>query len=328
MTFKQDRKKLRRQRAVRHDNKKYREALDAIDVLEKELKAYQVLSVAPSRRVIKRKRGDPNVSQATAIAMASDWHVDEIVKPSTVQGKNAYNPDVAKKRATKFWQKIVQLTDRNRADTTIDNLLLVLGGDFISSNIHEELLANTSMRPMEAIMFAQDLLDAVLRFLNEHGNFNQIVIICKMGNHSRITKKTHYANRNGNSLEWAMYQNLAKRFPEFKWVIEDSYLTYYTVYDFVIRTHHGDTLRYLGGVGGIYPSMLRSYYQWNLTRKADINMMGHFHSYIPGYNTVNGSLIGYNAFAEAFKFEHQPPIQAYLLLDARRGITIHAPILV
>lgn len=327
-TFKQDRGKLRRQRTIRHNNKKYRDALDAVDMLEKELKAYQVLSVAPSRRVIKRKLGDPNISQATVIAVASDWHVDEIVMPRTVQGKNKYNPDVAKKRAYKFWQKIVQLTDRNRADTTIENLLLVLGGDFISGNIHEELLANTSMRPVEAIMYAQDLLDAGLRYLDEHGNFNQIVVICKMGNHARITKKTHYANRNGNSLEFAMYHNLAKRHPDFKWVIEDSYLTYYQVYDMVIRSHHGDSLRYYGGVGGLEVPMKRAYYQWNMTRHADVNIMGHFHQYIPGYSTVNGSLIGYNAFAEAFKFECQPPIQAYMLLDARRGITVHSPILV
>jgi len=327
-TFRQDRKNLRKHRQVLFDNRKYREALGAIDSLEKELKAYQALSVAPSRRIVKRKLGDPNISQATVIAMASDWHVDEIVKPSTVQGKNKYDPDIATKRAAKFWQKLVQLTDRNRSDTTIENLVLILGGDFISGNIHEELLANTSMRPMEAIMFAQDLIDAGLRFLNEHGNFNQIVIICKMGNHSRITRKMTFATRNGNSLEFAMYHNLAKRFPEFKWVIEDSYLTYYTVYDYVLRVHHGEQIRYLSGVGGLAVPMKRAYYQWNMTFKADINFMGHYHSYIPGYDTVNGSLIGYNAFAEAFKFEHQPPIQAYMLLDSRRGVTIHAPILV
>lgn len=327
-TFKQDRKNLRKQRTVRYDNKKYRDALDAVDTLEKELKAYQVLSTSPSRRVVRPRPGSRFVSQATVITIASDWHVDEIVRPSTVNGKNKYNPEIAKLRADKYWRKVVQLTERNRGDTIIENLVLVLGGDFISGNIHEELLANTSMRPVEAILFAQDLLDSGLRFLKENGGFKKIAVICKMGNHARITKKTHFANRNGNSLEFAMYQNLAKRHEDLDWIIEDSYLTYYTVYGKVIRCHHGDSIRYLGGVGGLSVPMKRAYYQWNLTTKADLNICGHFHQYTPGYDTVNGSLIGFNAFAEANKFEFQPPIQAYMLFDSRRGVTIHAPILV
>lgn len=327
-TVKQDRKNLRRQRTVRHNNKKYREALDIIDSLEKEVMAYQALSIPPHKRVIKKKRGSPKARQATAIAVASDWHLDEIVKPTTVQMMNKFNPDIAKRRAEKFWRGVVALTNRNRVDTTIENLVLILGGDFISGNIHEELLANTSMRPLEAIIFAQELIDAGINHLKEYGEFKRIVVICKIGNHSRITRKTHYANRNGNSLEWAMYQNLQKRHDDLEWVIEDSYLTYYTIYGKVLRTHHGDSIRYHGGVGGLEVPMKRAYYQWNLTENAHINIMGHFHQYIPGYNAVNGSLIGYNAFAQAGKFEFQPPIQAYMLLDSHRGVTLHAPILV
>lgn len=309
-------------------HRKYKNALRDVARLEKELEASVSLSTPPSKRVIKKRRGHPNASNATAIAMASDWHVEEIVKPSTVQGRNKYNPDIAQERADRFWQKIVLLTARNRTDTTIENLVLILGGDFISGAIHEELLENTAMRPMEAILLAQDMLDSGLRFLKGHGGFKRIVVICKDGNHGRGTDKIRFASRTGNSLEWAMYQNLAKRHQDLEWVIEDSYLTYYTVYGKVLRVHHGDAIRYIGGVGGLEIPMKRAYYQWNMTDPADINLMGHYHSYMPGYNTVNGSLIGYNAYAAANKFAYQPPMQAYLLLDADRGITVHSPILV
>jgi len=250
------------------------------------------------------------------------------VKPSTVQGRNKYNPDIAQERADRMWQKTVMLTERQRFDTKVDNLVLVLGGDFISGSIHEELLENNAMPPMEAILFAQDLLDSGIRYLKEHGNFKRIVVICKDGNHGRGTAKIRHATRAGNSLEWAMYQNLAKRHQDLEWVIEDSYLTYYKVYDKVLRVHHGDAIRYMGGVGGLEVPMKRAYYQWNMTEQADINMCGHFHQYTPGYNLVNGSLIGYNAYAAANKFAYQPPMQAFVLLDSKRGITTHAPILV
>ena len=65
----------------------------------------------------------------------------------------------------------------------------------------------------------------------------------------------------------------------------------------------------------------------NATEQADINFMGHYHQYMAGYNTLNGSLIGWNAYAAENKFPYAPPIQAYMLLDAKRGVTVHSPIL-
>jgi len=308
--------------------RKYKHALRMINRLEKDTQAHTELLVPPSKRVIKLARGNPNTSQATAIVMASDWHCEEVVKPTTVQGRNKYNPDIAQERADRMWQKTVMLTERQRFDTKVDNLVLVLGGDYICGSIHEELLENNAMPPMEAILFAQDLLDSGIRFLKENGNFKRIVVICKDGNHGRGTAKIRHATRAGNSLEWAMYQNLAKRHQDIEWVIEDSYLTYYKVYGETLRVHHGDAIRYIGGVGGLEVPMKRAYYQWNMTEQADINCMGHYHCYMPGYNTVNGSLIGYNAYAAANKFAYQPPMQAFLLVDSKRGITTHAPILV
>jgi hypothetical protein len=327
-TLKDDRKHLRDRELGRHNDRKYKEALRTIHHLESEIEAYRAVSVPPSKRVIKRLHGSTHASQATAIAMASDWHVDEVVNPRTVQGLNKYNPDIATERADTFFRRLVKLVNRNRFDTVVDNLVLILGGDFISSNIHEELLENTAMRPLEAIIFVQDIIDAGLRYLKEDGGFKKIVVVCTAGNHSRITHKMRYQTRNGNSLEWAMYQNLAKRHPDLQWVIEDGYLTYYKVYNKVLRIHHGDAIRYAGGVGGLEIPMKRAYYQWNMTEPADINLMGHYHQYTPGYNTVNGSLIGYNAYAAQNKFAYQPPMQAFILLDAQRGITVHSPILV
>ena len=327
MDIKKDVRHVRDKELGRYNDGKYRLALKEIHRLEREVESFRALTVPPSKRSITARKST-KFAHATAIAMASDWHVEEIVKPSTVQRRNKYNPDIAKERSDNFFRRMLKLVQRNRADTTIENLVLILGGDFISSNIHEELLENTAMAPLEAIMFAQDLIDAGLRYIKENGGFKRVVVICVSGNHSRITHKMRYQTRNGNSLEWAMYQNLAKRHPDFQWVIEDGYLTYYTVYDKVLRIHHGDAIRYAGGVGGLDIPMKRAYYQWNMTEPADINLMGHYHQYTPGYNTVNGSLIGYNAYAAQNKFAYQPPMQAFLLLDAERGITVHSPILV
>lgn len=310
------------------ERRKHKAALREINRLHREIAGYEVVSVPPKKRVIRgtrRKRSHAGV----AIAMASDWHVEEVVKPSTVQMRNKYNPEIAQERADRFWRKLVMLTERNRHDTTINELVLILGGDFISGSIHEELAESNAMPPLEAILFAQELIHSGLCYVKQH--FQRIVVICKDGNHGRMGytgSRIRHSTRTGNSLEWAMYQNLAKQHQDLEWVIEDSYLTYYKVYDKVLRIHHGDAIKYAGGVGGLEVPMKRAYYQWNMNEPADINMMGHYHQYMPGYNLVNGSLIGYNAYAAANKFQAQPPMQSYLILHEHLGVTVHSPIIV
>jgi len=325
-TLKDDRKALKERELGRYNERNYREALRYIEELEMQVNAIEKLK--SNRRTHKiRAYKSRGTDEATVVACLSDVHIGATVRPEQVQGLNQYNMEISRQRVDEFFSKIVKLTKKERQDVHISELVLFLGGDIIDGALHlDTIMANDVSEPMMQAVAAQNWIESGLLHLEPH--FERITIVCKDGNHSRITQKQRHATRNGNSLEWAMYQNLAKRHPEFEWVIEDSYLTYYTVYDEVLRVHHGDAIRYMGGVGGLEVPMKRAYYQWNMTEPATINIMGHYHSYMPGYNTVNGSLIGYNAYAAQNKFAHQPPIQSYILLVADKGITQHSPILV
>jgi hypothetical protein len=42
---------------------------------------------------------------------------------------------------------------------------------------------------------------------------------------------------------------------------------------------------------------------------------------------VNGSLIGYNAYALAIKASPEPPVQAFFLIDSRFGKTVVCPVI-
>lgn len=53
-----------------------------------------------------------------------------------------------------------------------------------------------------------------------------------------------------------------------------------------------------------------------------------FHQLLDGGNfLVNGSMIGYNAFALSIKASAERPAQRFCLIDRDRGKTITAPIL-
>ena len=329
-TYEGDQKKHVERKTVQHTTEKYKKALERIAALEAEREALLTIHSADVETTILPLEPS-STSEATAFALASDWHVEELVDPKTVQGMNKYNPKIAKERAEAFFQRIVRLTEKERQDVRIDNLVLALLGDFYSGAIHDSLPEICAMRPVKAVLYAQELIASGLRFLIDHGKYKRITVVCKVGNHSRITPKLHVSSELGNSMEYAMYTSLAERFPELKWVIEPSYHSYIVVYGKTVRLAHGWAIKSAGGVGGIYPSLLRAEYQWNLTRKADISVMGHFHHYTSvgrGSIIINGSLIGYTPYASAVaRAGYEPPTQAFFLLDKKRGVTVQIPIL-
>lgn len=313
----------------RSTSKKYNQAVRELSAVEKEMEALLQIRASEKNHVISAYRQHLK-SEATAVVMATDWHVEEEVKASKVGGLNRYNLDIAKKRADQFFQRAVKLTKKEQQDIPIREMVLFLGGDFITGNIHEELPSICQLLPVDATMFAQDLIESGINHILAHSKLH-LTVVCSCGNHSRITKKTHISTEQGNSLEWFMYHTLRGRFasePRVKFIIEDGYHTYLNVYQWVLRFHHGHNIRFQGGVGGLTIPMNKAIAQWNKARKADFDLIGHWHQYMPLSNfVINGSLIGYNAFGISIKADFERPQQAMFLVDKVRGRTVHMPIL-
>ncbi len=129
-----------------------------------------------------------------------------------------------------------------------------------------------------------------------------------------------------------IYQILAEHYkndPIIKFEIRDANIDYCTIYDKVIRYMHGAEVRYSGGVGGVEIPIYKAIAQWDKARKADYTFLGHYHTAKAGENWVmNGSLIGYNLFAESCKFSYQSPRQQMVLIDSKHGMQCTRPIFV
>jgi len=270
-------------------------------------------------------------NEAVAFAIASDWHLEEIVNPAKVNGLNKYNLHIAQERASQFFQNVVKLVKKEQNATKIDTLVLALLGDFISSNIHEELLENCELRPIEAIIFAENILAGGINYLLDNTDL-KLVIPCSVGNHSRIGKRIHISTEQGNSLESFMYHHLANNFKgnnRVTFLISEGYLQYVEVYGFTVCFSHGHAVRYAGGIGGLSIPLNKAIAQWQKLRTVDLYCMGHWHSFLDNGNAiVNGSLIGYNAFAVFIKANFERPKQSFFLVDKKRKCkTVTTPIL-
>ena len=314
-------------RTLGEKDKEVKRLMEIIEEQEKQVEVALALAdevaTVSSIPAIKTGKG----GEAVAFAIASDWHVEETVDPKNVNNLNAYDLGIAQKRIRTFFQKVVRLTEIQRAGTKIDTLVLALLGDLMTGYIHEELRETNGLSPTETVLWLQDELASGLAMLSPC--FGRIIIPCSFGNHGRNTIKPRHATGARNSYEWMLYQIMRKQFPQYEWRIADGYHNYLEVDGRVIRFHHGDDLKYQGGVGGLTIPVEKAIGQWNKAIPAHLDVFGHWHQSQQNPKWIsNASLIGHNAYAIAIKAGFEPPSQTFFLMDRKRGRTITAPIYV
>lgn len=310
---------------------RYKALQDEFETQQKQLEAVAGLKAGIETHVI-HPAAPKGVSEATVVAVASDWHIEEIVVKNMVSGLNENNLTLSKAKAEKFFVKTLRLTDLLAKDIRIDNMVVPLLGDFITGNIHGEDNAETNeCKPTEAIVLAQNWIASGIELLLNNSKRN-LVFPCHSGNHARTTQKTRFGAENGHSLEFLMYHHLAAYFRNEKrveFIIPQGPHSYLNVYDQTIRFHHGHMLKYSGGVGGLFIPAYKNIAKWNDGRHADLDVFGHFHQSKDGGSFLcNGSGIGYNTYALSIGASFEVPKQTLFLMDKKRGRTCTWPILV
>lgn len=275
-------------------------------------------------------RSDTN--EAAAVICLSDLHLEEDVNPITVNHLNEYNPKIAETRFKKVFHNALKLIRQQEKDIKITKIILWLGGDIISGFIHPELMESNHLSPNKAILFADELITWGIDFLSNNTKC-EIIVPTSHGNHGRSTEFMRIQTAADNSWEYLLYKNLERRYAKDKRIrfqVSEGYLNYLDVFNFKVRFHHGDSVRYAGGVGGIYVPINKAINEWNKSIVANLDIFGHFHQLTFAGNFVcNGSLIGYNAYALSIKASPEPPQQAFFLIDKNRNrMTARMPIFV
>lgn len=261
---------------------------------------------------------------AAAVALLSDLHIEETVDADMVEGVNSFNLAEAEARLERLFQGIAYVTDHHRTSFHIDTLILWLGGDLVSGFIHDDLVEMNELSPTHATFWMADKAEEGINFLLEHGDFEKIVVPFSFGNHGRTHGvKTPIQTIAHHSFEWLIAQHLQRVFRDddrVEIVIPTGELTYVDVWDYTLRFTHGHQVR--GGMGTYGPitGAVSKISAWNTVRHADITHIGHWHRYADLPNLViNGSLIGYGAYAQSIGAPYEEPAQAFYLLDESRG---------
>lgn len=274
-------------------------------------------------------------SPGVPLLFLSDLHWGEKVEPSQINGVNRYSVKIAHKRMQTLAEGAARLLSIISPSLDYPGIVIPLGGDMISGNIHDELTATNELNSMDSVL---DLFSALVGFIGGMADrFGNVFCPCVTGNHGRDTHKIWNKDRHRTSFDWLLYCFLAKHFENDKRVsffIPDGPDAYFRVFNHRYLLTHGDQFRGGDGMIGALGPIIRGDHK-KRSRNAQIEMeydtmmLGHWHQYIHLTRlVVNGSLKGYDEYAYNNNFGFEYPQQALWITHPKYGITFRSPVFV
>ena len=272
-------------------------------------------------------------SRGVPCTIWSDWHYGEVVRPEEVGGVNTFNAEVAAQRITRLVDTTIDLSFNHMgvAEKNYPGIVVMLGGDMLSGDIHEELFATNDRTTQQCINDLTDLLASALERMADA--FGRVFVPCVVGNHGRASRKPRMKGRVYTSHEWNIYCSLERYFRKDKriqFLIPGETDAYFKVYNHRFLLTHGDSLGVKGGdgiIGAIGPitrgSLKVARSEAQIGRDFDTIVMGHWHQmlWLPG-GIVNGALKGYDEYARlAMRAPYSVPSQALWFVHPEHGIT-------
>ena len=321
-----DRQEHRLRAEIRDLNAAKKHLLEELERRDVQIETLSALSQAPIAPVVaKRARGENKRREGALVMLLSDLHVEEPVAPEKVNGLNEYNLDIADRCIERCAEAFEYFANDPRWD--IKTGILGILGDTYSGYIHAELAEANFLSPVQAVLWVQERLEKLIRYILAHTKIERLAVVCHDGNHGRLTMKMRAQTRTENSLEWLMYKTLAQRFadePRAQFSVADGLYTYVDVYDETLIMTHGDQFRYQGGVGGLLIPVRRGLneirkYRPGLKRNG-IFCMGHFHERMDvGDIVINGSCIGVSPYSLSINVKPERRAQHIFIVDSARG---------
>lgn len=322
-------------RETREAKRQVAEGRVELDALSRELALYEQ-DYEPAPAWLKPPR-DIREHHATLVAFLSDIHAGEVVSPDELDDFNAYDLNICERRLGRFFDRTILVARHYLAGVKYDGVVLALGGDLVSGDIHDELAQTNEASTYESVEFLVPRLRAGIEKLATE--FGRVHVVSAPGNHGRDSKRPRYKGRSAHNADTHVARLLADvdREEAITFDVPRSFDVDFTVYDYRFNLEHGDALRFsgvseIGAIGPVKRGTLRKSRQRQLEGRAfTYSLVGHFHQYVPAASQgfiMNGSLKGYDEFARGWHLTPEPAQQALAVVTPEHGITVQAPVLV
>jgi predicted phosphodiesterase len=264
----------------------------------------------------------------------SDIHFDEVVRKEEINYPNSYNRAIAVRRLQNTFESTVKLLKFYMRDPQYDGIVCALGGDMVSGNIHKELRESNEEKILKTCLDLSTYLGAGIRLLADE--FGKVFVPCVTGNHGRLNEKYHFKARARDNFDWLIYKLLEKEFQSDKRVTIQAPETpdiLFAINGKRFLLTHGDQFHGGSGISGVFAPLMLGQHRKQKKQAAynqpfDVLMMGHWHQYIHTESLlVNGSVKGYDEYADQHNFPPEPAQQSLSIIRPDGQITYRMPVL-
>lgn len=302
--------------------KRYTTALAQIDRERERADALASLQGVKAVRRPASKSTHGKRHAASVVLMLSDIHCEERVDPATVNDENDYSLDVCEARLAELERRFFEMLEHERQIADIRRVVVWIGGDAITGHIHPDCVEVAQLSPPNATRWIAERLRGLIDAVAERAD--SVIVCTNAGNHGRSTEKNRIATELDHSWEQLMYHTLAReeRNDNVEWQIATGHLGYVDLDGFTLRTTHGHSIRYAGGVYGLALPASKAIAAWDAHRRADLTVFGHYHTWgwlRGGRYVSNGSVIGHSAYAVRIKATPERPCQGLVVIDHGRN---------
>lgn len=272
------------------------------------------------------KQPEKASSPVSAALILSDWHIGERISKDETEGFGEYSYAIAEKRLFEILDAFFRWTDVQRTAYKIDRCAVFGVGDYISGDIHLELIATNEFPVPVQTARAGRLLGEVLR--RTAARFKKVDFFgVGADNHGRLTKKKPYKQKAINNMSFlvhAIAQVYTERCKNLDFMVAPGIKYLAQVAGFSFLVEHGDEYRGWMGIPhyGIQRGRHREAEKRMKTGKEfDYQIIGHFHTpnLLEDKTIINGSLSGTSEFDHG-QGRYARPSQVGFFVHPKHGV--------
>ena len=261
-----------------------------------------------------------------AVLKLSDWHIGEVIQSAEVEDFNSFNWTIAQARIYGIVEAFLEWIEVQRSSYRIDKCYIFGEGDYVSGDIHGELLATNEFPLPEQTAKAGQLLGEVFRIICPR--FKEVeAMLVGADNHGRLQKKPQGKQKTSNNMSYLVHAlaiSIAERCANLKPTVAKGAKLHCDVNGKKFLIEHGDNIR--GQMGIPYYGFARllgkeATRRMNTDAGFDYLSIAHFHvpAIIEMRTIVNGSLSGTTEFDHG-QGRHARPAQVAFLVHPKHGI--------
>lgn len=272
---------------------------------------------AKPRKPAKVKAGKGSAEQA--LLHLTDWQLGKDTE--------SYGTEVAQERVRRCVEKVLRLTEIQRAAHPVDEITIMLGGDMVEGILFPGAAYEIDSTTFEQVFAAAHVLEESLLTLAEH--FARVKVHSVNGNHGRIGKRGD--NPRGDNWDRVLYRIVKDRLAgigadRIDWPEPVSWYDIIEVGAYRALLVHGDQVKSFGGNTPAFGIMRKST-AWSsgVTESFDDVYLGHFHSVMTlqlpngGRVFMTPSLESGSEYAREFVAARGRPAQRLHYVDPERG---------